>query len=192
MKILGITVLVIIIGFFAWYLLDNLNTPSQNALSPQKKLSSLTKLLKRDPNLEIKKIPTDWITYNGDSIHFLYPNGGNIAKVATTSAQIVENFHESINNPLATITVQVVKMPDIQNLHEYPAVTLRENQRDIYKTSTIMKQNSKGISFTKSADGAEKTCFFYKKGLVYSIAVSGVSLQDIEPLYNRLISSISF
>ncbi|HWY79301.1 MAG TPA: hypothetical protein VNW29_02995 [Candidatus Sulfotelmatobacter sp.] len=184
--------LAIIILGLSWYFFSQGNQPLHDALSNEKKVASLTKLLNREPQLQDKKIATEWVTYNGKYIHFSYPKAITRYQIASPSAQIVASFQGNMVDHEGTISIQVIKMPDIQTLEEYPSVSLRMNQKNIYKQNSLKVQSSTGIAFTKTIDLAEKSCFFYTNGMIYTLAVSGNSIADIEPIYNRILLSLSF
>lgn len=76
-------------------------------------------------------------------------------------------------------------------LEDYPAVRLRE-VRSEYKRAKLIIDGVAGLAYFRTGQEAEKSGFFLKNGKIYTISISGVNSEEVEKLFDEIISSVSF
>lgn len=181
---LGI-LLVVIIGGGIWIF-----SPGKDVLSSQDKTKALQTLLGRDVHVDAQN-PQEvaWTMHTNQSVQFSYPSDAKIYtqdnSAAMKNKDMVDSFSFSNLTDHVTAVVQVVKFTGA--LIEYPAVNFRISQSTLYTATTSGTQT---IQFMKKDDTAEKSFFLKKNATIISIAVTGYSMQKVDNLYSRIISSL--
>lgn len=189
-KIVLAIVLFLIVGGI-WYYLDRVNQPSELSISDTQRKKALSKLLNREAVLNTKKSSNKWIEYRDNNIGFSYPEIADI-HADDKKPPLLESFQYGIREPHVNMSIQVVDGKGSNDISEYPAVTLRQNQKDIYKSDPKTLDGKTGIEFIKIADGVEKSSFFIYKGKIYSVVATGFDLKDTDKLYQRTLTSLIF
>ncbi len=191
MKKIALAIVLSLIVGGVWYYLDRVNQPSDPSISDTQRKKALSKLLNREAVLNTKKSSDKWIEYKDPNIGFSYPEIADI-HVDDKKPPLLESFQYGIREPHVNMSIQVVDGQGSNNISEYPAVNLRQNQKNIYKSGPKILDGKNGIEFIKIADGVEKSSFFLYKGKIYSFVTTGFDLKDTDKLYQRTLSSISF
>ena len=191
MKKLIPVILIVIVIFGIWNYLDKINQPASPTLTDKERKQALSKILKREAVLATNKNANGSINYSSRYISFSYPAAADVHKVDILPP-LLENFQFGIRSPQVKISILVAETQSPNNLSEYPAVTLRQSQKDIYKQTTKVIDGNSGLEFIKKTDMVEKSSFFLHKGLVYSIVATGFDMRDTDDLYTKTFSSMKF
>ncbi len=162
-------------------------TSQKSVFSVEEKNAAMAKILNRDPVLNDKKIAA-WQEYQGKYIHFSYPDDALLHINQTKQANVLESLSFSLPVDHINLTIQVVNT----SLADYPGLTLRRNDKENYKESQGKIDKIDSLVFTKQGDGVEKTVFFEANNKLFTIAVSGYNMDDVEDFYTKFIASVGF
>lgn len=185
MKWIAIGLLLIVVtGVGIWVFL-----PGKSVLSPQDKTEALHVLLGRDSHADINDTQVSWATRKNQYLQFVYPSDAKIYTEDNTRAMkmttILDSFSFSSLEDHVTAVVQVIQFTGL--LAEYPAVNLRLSQSQMYMATSSGNQT---VQFIKKDDSIEKSIFFKKNTIIISIAVTGYSMQKVDNMYSRVVSSL--
>ncbi len=192
-KYIFIVLPIFLIGVGIFYFLATKNGTG-SGLTDSQKQQALKKLLGRTPVLVEQKTTDTRISHENLYVSFLYPK---IAKIYTKYNQnalqqknILDSFSFTTDTPKILAVVQVVNSPDISQLTDFPAVSLRL-QDSSYMQSLISIDSFTATSFEKEVETVEKSAFFMTKGRVYAIVVSGINKEDVNLFFEKFIASFS-
>jgi len=165
-----------------------LNINSGSVLSQKSKNRALIELLGRNPHLSTDKTPTTWNLHKSKYIEVSYPSWAKIYERDDQKAiqnGNLDNFSFYLPDIHITGVISVVNFNSV--LSEFPGVNLRLSQKDIY---TLVKNSTEEADFTKDADTYQRTSFLKGNGEVVSIAITGYSKENVENIFNKLLSSL--
>lgn len=167
-----------------------LSQPPKDTLSKEFKEEAVTKLLGRKAQLEVKNVATGNKEYKGKHISFSYPAKALIYtyRNSSTSATL-EDFSFDIKSPKIVFNMRVTEVAG--GLEDSPAVRLRE-VRSEYEKEELIIDGVAGLAYFKTGQEAEKSGFFMKSGKFYSVSITGSSGEEVEKLFDEIISSVSF
>jgi hypothetical protein len=168
-----------------------------NTFSDKEKEEAIGKMLGRKANLN-PDIKTGNVTYNGDYVQFSYPASGQVYEYKSeglkNNKNLLESFSFDMQNPRRILNYTVFKT-NSSKIEDIPAVKLRKDKSNGYKEEDENINGVGGLSFSKDRNGeylAEKSLFVLLNGNIYSISITGSSLDDVKELYNSIIGSLSF
>jgi len=183
--------LVLLIAATGFYILDSLHNPGKSVLSASQKNKILVGILGRSPHLTETQTPTTWNVHTSRYISFSYPSW---AKVYTAdNAKAIKNGDSLDVLAFALLDERVTGVVNVVSfagsLSEYPGVSLRLQQKDIYiPIATLSGLDT--IGFSKQDDKSEKTLFIVKNGKIISVAVTGYSQDSVDKLFTPLVASL--
>lgn len=190
---IGLTLVLVIVGASIWYILDSLHSPGESVLSASQKNKALVSILGRSAHLVEEKTSTTWSVHKSQYIQFSYPTQAKI--YSSDNAKAIKNgdsldtFTFALLDERVTGAVNVISFSGTK-LSEYPGVSLRLIQKDIYIPNTSATDSAQSVGFTKKDDKIEKTVFFFKNGNVVSIAVTGYNQTSVDALFTPLLDSL--
>ena len=188
--ILGIT---LILGGIAFYYFSQ---PPKDKLSDRYKEQAIEKLLGRKANINPEKVKTGDAEFKGKYITFKYPAKAVVYKYQDPSFKKndtrLEDFSFDIKSPRLVFNLQVLQdTSNLSSIVDYPGVRLRE-VRSEYKRSDITIGDTKGKVYFNSSSQAEKTGFFLKNEIIYSISITGSDADEVSLLFDNIIRTVSF
>lgn len=196
MKRILFIVVVLILSIISMLAFVFLNRTS-DSLNDSEKEQALLKILGRKPLDDSQTLKGD-TQYKGKYISFNYPKRAKLYTQKVNNTPIpptgIEYFSFDLDNPRIIFSMEVVDVPPgSYSLEDYPSVKLRELQNDSYVKKEVFADNQKGLLFDKYLSNSfEKTAFFYLKGNVYAISISGNDKKEVENLFNKVTSSTKF
>lgn len=172
------------IGFYI------LSQPPKETLSKEFKEEAVTKLLGRKAQLDAENVATGNKEYKGKYISFSYPAKALIYtyRNSSTSATL-EDFSFDIKSPKIVFSMRVSEIAG--GFEDYPGVRLRE-VRSEYKRAKLTIDGVAGLTYFKTGQESEKSGFFLKNGKIYTISITGINGEEVEKLFDEIISSASF
>lgn len=195
-KVLIIVVILgIIIAVIAAFFILN-STPDE--LSEAEKEEAVAQILGRKPNLN-PDIKTGNVEFVGEKLTFSYPARAEIYDYEdpekANNTTTIEILSFDIENPRLILNYTAVNKPELKSLIDEPAVSLREDDSRGYLSEEIEVDGVSALSYSKEASGgnrAERSAFILKDGVLYTISITGASSEDVEKLFDQIISSASF
>lgn len=191
--ILIILILILIVGVGFYF------ASKPKELSQKEKDAAYAKILGRDANLN-PDVKTGNVNYNGKYVTFSYPAAAKVYKYvdpdSKKNAYIKERFSFNIKNPKLVLNYTAESDQGVvKTLNDYPAVKMRKDKSFGYTQADLDSDGTSGIAFSRDRSGeadAEKTMFFLKDGMIYSISITGSNLDDVSDLFNTIASSFKF
>lgn len=192
-------ILVVILGLVFLGIIGSIMLNSKpDKLSEAEKEKAIAGILGRKPNMNAN-IKTGNTAYDGKNIYFEYPAKAVIYDYVSENKKknksIIEMFSFDIDNPRLILNYSAEEKTGLTDLDDEPAVSLREDKSRGYIREEIEIDGVSGLSYSKEAGGgdrAEHSIFILKDGVLYSISVSGASLEDVNELFEQIISSAVF
>ena len=192
--IIGAVFLVAVLSVVAFFVIDS----KPDKLTEKEKEKALTKILGRKANTEGEK--TGNVSYSGKYASFVYPAKAKVYKYVDPDSKknksIVERLSFDIEDPRLILIYTVEQNPNpVGTIEDYPAVKLREDKSSGYVRSGFTVDSERGITFSKSGSGearAEKTSFFLRGNLIYTISITGTNIIDITDLFKLITGSFTF
>jgi hypothetical protein len=168
-------------------------------LSPEERQAAAKNLLGHAPTTD-QPVITGNQAYNGKYISFQYPKAASIYHRDPTyspSPTELENVIFQEIHPRLFFTVTVLSRPDMQKVEDFPSVSVREKQTDQYSSQPITIGNVNGIEFTglkASPDTRnwEKSAFFYQNGKIYSFALTGSDMDEVNSMFDQVLKTANF
>jgi hypothetical protein len=180
----------IIVGGVGFYIFSQ---PSGNNLSDEFKKDALTKLLGRQVKLT-DDTPQGDVEFDGEYISFRYPAKAIAYTYRETSTSsksaTLEDFSFDIKEPKLVFNYAVHQNnSNLSTISDFPAVKLRETRLYEYEKGSFEIDNASGIYYFKKENGPEKSGFLLLDGKIYSISITGTSANDVDNLFNSIVSS---
>lgn len=194
-KLLLLLVLVLLLSVLgiSFYILSQ---PPKEKLSEEFKEKAITELLGRKAQLEDNALQGE-TSYDGKYIKFDYPSKALVYKFRETSttstSSTIEDFSFDIKQPKLVFNMTVrPNDSNISSIDDLPAVKLREARIYEYKKSIFEIDRVSGVAYFKKETGAEKSGFVLSTDKVYSFSITGVEAEEVEKLFDRVISTSTF
>lgn len=169
---------------------------SQKKLTDSQKEKALIKILGRKPNLSDSQ-PQGEVEYKGKNAAFKYPakakiytyRDPNMAK----NTSVLETFSFDIDKPRLVFNFSVMEnAASLKDVNDISGVKLRQISGSGYIQSEEVIGGENGLIFVRSGNLSEKTGFFLVKDKIYSVAISGSSLEEVSLLFDLVINSFVF
>ncbi len=159
---------------------------SRDILSIRQKQAAVENLLGRKTKVSSNKTSSG--DYRGKYFSLIYPTSANIYDNTDQDSIRIDNTF-----PKWTFVATAASVVNNQTLEEMPGVAFRKSKSSIYTQTYGFLDSHKTISFTKDQDGSEKSTSAVVSGKIYNFVISSVSssLSDIEPVFDKIISSVS-
>lgn len=192
-------VVIILIIFVLISLLVTINfvfNPSQKKLTDLEKEKALIKILGRKANLTDNE-PKGQAEYKGKYVSFKYPakakiytyKDPNMAK----NTSVLETFSFDIDKPRLVFNFSVMEnAASLKDVNDISGVKLRQISSLGYTQSEEVIGGENGLIFVRSGNLSEKTGFFLVKDKIYSVAITGSSLEEVSLLFDLVINSFVF
>jgi hypothetical protein len=188
---------VILLGVIIGGIFIFIKLSEKDPLSEEQKQAAVEKILGHKARKE-EDIPLGNVNYDGQTLSFSYPAQAQVYHYSESSDSTkpkaeLEKFSFDMYQPRRDFAVAVyLNSAELPSIDNYPGVQLRRNQAKIYKEAVVKADNRVGISFIKQGEGAEKSAFFLVNGKIYSIAVTGSSLEEVSHLFDQVIGTLKF
>lgn len=188
-------ILIIALGFVAGMIAAFVLFSKPDEFTSAEKEKAINEILGRKANLD-PQIKTGNGEFSGKYASFKYPAAGKIYDYkdpgSTNNESDLESFSFDLQNP-RRIFNYTVDSTSMTKLDELPAVSFRKNSANGYKETSREIDGISALSFTKDRNGefmAENSTFFIKDGNLFTISITGSSIEDIEKLQKEIFSSI--
>lgn len=170
-------------------------TAPPREMSEADKEAKLTEILGRKPNLS-DTTPTGNIKYQGKYASFTYPAAAKIYTYRDAAlkqdSSILETFSFDITNPRLVVNFAVTDRSNLSSVDEIPDVRFRQQSSSGYIQVDIEADGVKGLSFEKKGQESEKSAFFLKGKVEFSVSITGNNYKEVEKLFNQVVSSLKF
>jgi hypothetical protein len=193
LKISGILLLICLISYVGWLYYQTKNLK----LDDKEKATAVKNLLGHDARIDVA-VPEGDQPYSNQYYSISYPKAAKEYHRDPTykpSSLELSYFSFQESSPRLFFVISVLDHPGM-TLTDFPSVSVRQKETDIYTSEPITVGGQKGIVFAKvtpdESSDREKSAFFAKDGHIYSFALSGGNMDDINSLFNSIISSLKF
>ena len=184
----GLGMIVLVVGIGGFIFLSHVNDDS--GLSASQKQASLNKSLGQQAVLTSVDHST-WKTYESTVVSFSYPGWASVYTKDNDSAKqqkiILDSFHFQLADMHINSIVSVINRPDFSQISSEPGVTLRENDKSYQMVGSV---SSTQVMFLNNSLG-EQSFFLLKNGRVYSLIVTGGSIDVRNPIFQKMMTSLT-
>lgn len=128
---------------------------------------------------EEEKKTEGYSTYSGKRLSFQYPNSYELKTNESTTSGILEKavlLGTGVSSKKLAITA--VETPNGNSLDDVSGVQMRRLNPKKYQEKTLDLPGKKGILFEKKDGSFEKTAFFLKDQILYTIALTSVNMDS--------------
>ena len=169
---------------------------SQRKLSESEKEKALTKILGRKPNLSENEVSGE-VEYKGKYSSFKYPAKAKIYTYKdpgmAKNTSVLETFSFDIDKPRLVFNFSIMEnAANLKDVNDISGVKLRQISGLGYVQSEEVIGGENGLIFVRSGNLSEKTGFFLVKDKIYSVAITGSSLEEVSLLFDLVINSFVF
>ncbi len=169
---------------------------SQRKLTDLEKEKALIKILGRKPNLSDNE-PIGEVEYKGKNAAFKYPAKAKIYTYKdpgmAKNTSVLETFSFDIDKPRLVFNFSVMEnAASLKDVNDISGVKLRQISGSGYIQSEEVIGGENGLIFVRSGNLSEKTGFFLVKDKIYSVAITGSSLEEVSLLFDLVINSFVF
>lgn len=188
-------ILIISLGLLAGLIAAFILFSKPDELTAVEKEKAINEMLGRKANLNPKVI-TGESSFDGKYAFFNYPKSAKIYDYRDPGVRNNENSLESFSFDLQSprrIFNYTVESTNVTKLDDLPAVSLRKNKANGYTQTDQKIDRISALSFSKDRSGeymAEKSTFFINDGKLFTISITGSSIEEVEKLQKEILKSI--
>jgi len=192
--ILLVLILVLVIGIIALFIYGS----KPDKMTDTQKEKAIAGMLGRKVNTG-NDVKVGNISFEGKYAQFSYPAAavvygykGNEDMKNNDSGG--DNFSFDLKNPRLVFNFTANKSTDV-NLLDISSVKFRRDSANGYIEKEEKIGNVSALSFMKDRSGefpAEKSIFLLSGGVLYTISITGSSIEEVSKLSDQIIASLSF